>query len=198
MTRLEAALRQLASELIGAERRIALIGGLAVSVRAEPRLTRDVDLAVAVGDDDDAESLIRMLSGVGYRVIAVVGQERTKRLASVRCTVPGESASGIVADLLFASSGIEVEIAAEAEPIEAFPGFIVPVAQVGHLVALKLLARDDRTRPQDAIDLRALSDVVTDGEVDRARRAIRMIAERGFARDRDLAGLLEQWLAERR
>jgi hypothetical protein len=34
-----------------------LIGGLAVSVRAEPRFTRDIDLAVAVTDDRDAESL---------------------------------------------------------------------------------------------------------------------------------------------
>ena len=35
----------------------ALVGGLAVSARAEPRLTRDVDLAIATDDDDGAESL---------------------------------------------------------------------------------------------------------------------------------------------
>ncbi len=29
----------------------ALVGGLAVSARAEPRTTRDIDVAVAVGDD---------------------------------------------------------------------------------------------------------------------------------------------------
>jgi predicted nucleotidyltransferase len=198
MTRLEAALRQLAGELHGAERRIALVGGLAVSVRAEPRLTRDVDLAVAVNDDDDAEALIRTLTAVGYRILAVVEQDGTKRLASARLAVPAESARGIVADLLFASSGIEAEIAADAEPIEVFADFVVPVAQVGHLVALKLLARDDRTRPQDAIDLRALAAVVTDVEIDRARRAIAAITSRGFARGRDLAALLEQWLGERR
>ena len=33
----------------------ALIGGLAVAVRAEPRFTRDVDLAVTVADDREAE-----------------------------------------------------------------------------------------------------------------------------------------------
>jgi hypothetical protein len=32
----------------------------------------------------------------------------------------------------------------------------VPVARIGHLMALKVLARDDRRRPQDFDDLRAL------------------------------------------
>ncbi len=36
--------------------RWALIGGLAVAVRAEPRFTRDVDLAVAVADDRELET----------------------------------------------------------------------------------------------------------------------------------------------
>jgi len=34
---------------------------LAVSVRTEPRLTRDADLAVLVADDRDAEALVRDL-----------------------------------------------------------------------------------------------------------------------------------------
>ena len=42
MTRLESALRALAGELSRLQRGIALVGGLAVSARAEPRLTRDV------------------------------------------------------------------------------------------------------------------------------------------------------------
>ena len=41
-----------------------------------------------------------------------------------------------------------------SEPLEIFPSVTLPVAQIGRLVALKLLARDDRSRPQDAIDLR--------------------------------------------
>ena len=35
----------------------ALVGGLAVSIRAEVRFTRDVDVAVAVDSDAEAESL---------------------------------------------------------------------------------------------------------------------------------------------
>lgn len=36
----------------------AVIGGLAVSARVEPRMTRDVDIAVAVADDAGAEEVV--------------------------------------------------------------------------------------------------------------------------------------------
>jgi predicted nucleotidyltransferase len=106
----------------------------------------------------------------------------------------GESAGGIVADLLFASSGIEPEIVAAAEAIDVLPGLRVPVACVGDLIALKLLARDDRRRPQDADDLAALRRVASAAEIDRARLAIRLIQDRGFHRGRDLPALLGTWL----
>jgi hypothetical protein len=128
--------------------------------------------------------------GGGYRTVAVVEQEATHRLATVRFTVPAESSRGVVADLLFASSGIEPEVVAAAETAR--------VAQVGHLIALKLLSRDDRTRPQDLADLHALFAVATDGEVTRARTAVRLIAERGYAREKNLRVELQQWLSERR
>ena len=43
------------------------------------------------------------------------------------------------------------------------------VATRAHLIALKVLARDDRNRPQDWDDLRALLRDATDEEVRRAR-----------------------------
>lgn len=42
------------------------------------------------------------------------------------------------------------------EDLEMVPGLRVPVARIGHLMALKILARNDRDRPQDLDDLRAL------------------------------------------
>ena len=51
MSPLEAALRQISTDLTDAGVRLALIGGLAVSVRTEPRFTRDADLAVALPSD---------------------------------------------------------------------------------------------------------------------------------------------------
>jgi hypothetical protein len=46
--------------------RFALVGGLAVSAWGEPRYTRDVDLAVGVDGDEEAEQVIRELSARDY------------------------------------------------------------------------------------------------------------------------------------
>lgn len=162
----------------------ALVGGLAVSARAMPRTTRDIDVAVSVRDDADAESLVFRLSGIGYRSVAVAEQRAAGRLATARLKVPAKTT--LVLDVLFASSGIEHEIARDAEVLEILPRLSVPVARVGHLMAMKLLARDDRRRPQDADDLRALMDVANEVERARCEEALTLIAQRGFHRDRDL------------
>lgn len=96
----------------------ALVGGFAVSARAEPRFTRDVDVAVAVEDDHAAEVL------------------------------------------------------------------------VNGLIAVKLLARDDESRPQDLADLRALREAADQDELELARAAVGLIEQRGYHRGRDLAAAL--------
>jgi len=197
MSKLEAALASLVARLASLHHRMALIGGLAVSARAEPRFTRDLDLAVSIAADREAEALVQQLVSEGYQTLALVEQEVTRRLATVRLAFPGQDARGVVADVLFASSGIEPEIVAAAEDLRVFRRVVVPVAQVGHLIALKLLSRDDRSRPQDAADLRALFAVADDVEIQRARAAAALIAQRGFARGRDLEHALREWLAAR-
>lgn len=196
MNRLGAALARLVEDVRRRGRAMALVGGLAVSARAEPRLTRDIDLAVAVGEDAEAEALVRALVADGYSVLALLEQEAKHRLATVRLALPAETARGVVADLLFASSGIEATVVAEAEPLEVFPGVVLPVARTGHLIALKLLSRDDRSRPQDSIDLRALFKVATELELERARTALQAIELRGAARERDLQAAFAEWLAQ--
>jgi predicted nucleotidyltransferase len=184
----EAALHRIAVDLGRHGLPWALVGGFAVSARAEPRFTRDVDVAVAVADDRSAETLVHTLRAEGYRLLAAVEQDAVNRLATVR--LGREPEHGIVVDLLFASSGIETEIARAAETMEILPGLTVPVARTGHLIAVKLLARDDDSRPQDLADLRALHAVATPADVKLAREAISLITERGFHRDRDLATAL--------
>ena len=166
-----------------------------MSVRSEPRFTRDVDVAVVVDDDQAAERLVRSLIDEGYRLDAIVEQDSVGRLATARMISPGADRLGVVVDVLFATAGIEPEIVAAAEVLEVLPGIHMPVASVGHLVALKLLARDDERRPQDAADLRALHAVLeaADGAV--ARTAAELIVERGFARGRPLTALTEAFLA---
>jgi len=180
------------------ERRLpwALIGGLAVSVRTEPRFTRDIDLAVAVSDDDAAEALIADLTAGGFKLVLTLEHAALGRLATVRLLPPGESANGVVVDLLFASSGIESEICHGAEPIEIVDGLRVPVAAAGHLVALKILARGPE-RPQDDADLRALLGAITAADLNVARTALAAITARGAQRGKDLMGDFDRLLAGR-
>jgi len=138
----ETALRAICHDLDEADVRFALVGGLAVSVRSEPRFTRDADLAVAVRNDTEAEELIRTLRVRGYEVDSLVEQTAAARIATVRLRRTDEALIPVV-DLLFASSGIEHEVVAAAEPIELLPELTIRVATTGHLVARKILSRDD-------------------------------------------------------
>jgi len=197
VTLLRPALERAIRDLLAQRARFALVGGLAVSVRCEPRFTRDLDLVVAVASDREAETLVHALAGAGYRALSLLEQETAHRLATVRLVPPGEPGEqGVVIDLLFASSGIESVVVVAAEPVEVFPGVILPVASVGHLIAMKLLARDDRSRPQDVADLRELLRVAGPAELEQARSAVAEIHRRGFNRNRDLIRALADLLAE--
>ena len=194
MNRIEKALAEVSSRLSRAEVRFALVGGLAVSARSEPRFTRDVDVAVAVPGDPAAEQLVRSLVKAGFSVLAVVEQEATGRMATVRLLPPGETEEGVVVDLLFASSGVETEVVQSAEPIAVSPDLQLPVATLAHLVALKVLASDE-TRPQDDVDLRGLLREATDADVTETRRTLELITQRGCARGRDLESRFDEALA---
>jgi hypothetical protein len=189
---LETILRRIQAELDGLARKWSLVGGLAVVVRGEPRFTRDADLAVAVASDADAESLVRWLQGRGYGVLATVEQQATGRLATVRLLPPGEDAEGIVVDLLFASSGIEPEVVTASEVLEILPGLRLPVARTSHLIALKVLSRDDVRRPTDLADLRSLIGRASPTDLQEAERLLSLITERGYHRDRDLLPSFQQ------
>ncbi len=90
MTRLERILRQVSRELDSQGLAWAVVGGLAVSIRTEPRFTRADDLAVVVRDDEQAEAVTRSFLQKGYRLLTSVEQEAADRLATVRLLPPGE------------------------------------------------------------------------------------------------------------
>lgn len=185
MNRLEVALRGIVTALERRSQRFALVGGLAVSARAEPRFTRDIDLALAVKDDDEAEWLVRDLGGSGYAVLATVEQTATHRLATVRLGTARETERGVVVDILFASSGIEPEVVNAATPVQIIPELTLPIASVGHLIALKVLSVNPE-RPQDAADLKALGAVAEQEDLDVALTSLDLIERRGFDRGRNL------------
>ena len=81
MSRLTATLRDVLAA-IPIDRPFALVG-LAVSARTEPRFTRDLDFAVAVTNDPEAEEVVYNLQRVGYLVAATI--EQTVLGASALC-----------------------------------------------------------------------------------------------------------------
>lgn len=189
---LESQSRKIAGLLDERRAHFALIGGIAVSFRAVERTTKDVDLAVAVENDAEAEALVRSLSVAGYLVETVVEQENAERLSTVRLISRGDFAMFV--DLLFASSGIESEVVATAEKIEIFPGLVVPVATVSSLIALKVLSANEKNRLQDILDLQHLIDCSTPTDLESARELLSLITERGFNRNKNLLQDLDDYI----
>ena len=93
----ERALKRIFSELGDAGVPCALIGGLAVSARAEPRTTRDVDVAISADGDDAAEQLVFLLQSRGY----VVGKLLEKPRGESRLCAPLETVSGPCTSICF-------------------------------------------------------------------------------------------------
>lgn len=170
----------------------ALVGGLAVSVRAEVRFTRDVDLAVQVKDDAEAERLIFALKQDGYQPVATVEHEERKRLSTIRLLGP----EGIKVDLLFASSGIEQEIVERASAVALPHAGMVPVAEAEELLAMKVLSMTDR-RLQDRIDALRLLACNPELDLERVKDNLARIRDRGFSRSEDLADKLRALLDQR-
>ncbi len=173
--------------------RCALVGGIAISVRARERFTKDIDFAVAVKHDAEAEALALIFQRAGYQLSQVFENTSKGLLATLRFVIPGGRREPEL-DLLFASSGIENEVVRAAEPLEILPGLTVPVARIPHLIAMKVQAESD-IREHDRADLRALVSVATKTDLDLARKAVLLIEKRGFSRGKTLASRLEAFIS---
>ncbi|MEQ1606896.1 MAG: nucleotidyl transferase AbiEii/AbiGii toxin family protein [Pyrinomonadaceae bacterium] len=171
--------------------RFAVVGGLAVSFRAIERLTKDLDLAVAVEDDASAQKIVYEFSQLGFLTDDVFDQEETGRMATVRMISPGSNPMFV--DLLFASSGIENEIVDSSEEGHLFSNINVRVATTASLIALKTLsARESRMR--DIVDLQSLFEVASENELTEARHLLDLITTRGYHRTKDLQKDLDGYI----
>ncbi|MDQ2874348.1 MAG: nucleotidyl transferase AbiEii/AbiGii toxin family protein [Actinomycetota bacterium] len=189
MASVESALHHAVADLSAIKARWALVGGLAVSVRTIPRFTKDLDFAVAVASDAEAEEMVHRLRSRDYIPLEALEQDYVERLSGVRLARRG---SDVVVDLLFASSGIEDEVVARADRLEVLPRLVAPVATTAHLIALKVLAG----RNQDLTDLGYLISAATPSDLGAARNAVALIQARGFNRGQDVIADLEKLIAD--
>lgn len=166
---------------------------MAVGLRVEPVFTRDVDLALSVDGDAHAERVVADLGRLGYRVVQAFERTATGTLTLVRLMTPGSTAGTPEVDLLFSLCGIESEIAAASESMDLRRAGLVPVARLGHLIAMKVLSAGSG-RSRDREDLSRMIPLASDREVERAREAVRWMQERGYGGKRDLSLELESAL----
>src|SRR5689334_43999 len=97
----------------------ALVGALAVAIRAEELTTKDIDLAVAVPDEAAARFVVRHLLGRRYRPGAAFNEVTTGvGLHGASVFPPGPGGASIPVDLLFNTCGAERGIVERAESVE--------------------------------------------------------------------------------
>ncbi len=183
------ALRDLVEFLVAEKVDYAVVGGLASSVRGEVRFTRDIDVAVSVSGDDQAERYLFQLRARGFAMVATVEQEATGRLATARTRHP----DGVVCDFIFATCGIESEVIDSSDDIEIFPGLRVPTASTESLIAMKVLSTTPQ-RPRDLGDIQAMLSANPSLNEERVEGLLELIESRGYGRGQSL---VEKWQAIR-
>ena len=127
--------------------RFALIGGLAVSLRGQPRMTVDVDLVI-LADIDQALRLAQELSSTPFEPLFPGVEEVVARSFILPLR---HRSTGIRVDVAIGMSGFEQQAVSRATKV-TIGDVRVPVVAVEDLLVMKALAG----RPQDDQDIRGL------------------------------------------
>lgn len=155
----------------------ALIGGLAISIRGQPRMTADVDVLIAA-DIKRALALAAALPQSSFRPLFEDVEEVITRafLLPLR-----HRSTNVKVDIAIGLSGFERQAVGRAEPLE-LAGCTVPVASAEDLLIMKILAG----RPQDEQDIRGL--LIAQGDQLDWEYCLHLAADLGEAVGQDLAG----------
>lgn len=162
------ALRSLAAALSREGIDAALIGGVAVSLLAEPRFTRDLD-ALIIYDTEDIVGLIETLADFDLRPLFEGAEQfaRDSRVIALR-----HDATGLVVDVQLGCMPFETEVVERAKP-SGEPGIPLRLATPEDLVILKAIA----SRPKDLEDIRNIALTYPDMDRKRIERWVREYGE---------------------
>lgn len=154
----------------------ALIGGLAVSLRGQPRLTADVDMVIAA-DLERAVELSRNLADSPFRALF----DNVEEVMAASFLLPlRHRTTNVKVDIAVGMSGFEHEVVVRAKTL-LVGDCNIAVASAEDLLIMKVLAG----RPQDEQDLQGL--VVVQGETLDWNYCLRMAANLGEAVGQDLS-----------
>lgn len=125
----------------------ALIGGLAASLRGQPRVTADVDIVIAT----DVRGALALVAVLDASPFAPLFKDVTDVVERAFILPLRHRSTGIKVDLSIGLSGFEQQAVARAKSME-LAGRAVRVASPEDLLIMKVLA----ARPQDEQDIRGL------------------------------------------
>jgi len=143
----ERLLARVASGLKGLEIGYMVIGGQAVLLYGEPRLTKDIDITLSI-DADKVPTILELANDLKLRVL-VRNPERFARQTKVLPVL--DDAPGIRVDFIFSSSAYETEAIARAVPVRLGRA-TVKFASLEDLVIHKVIA----ARPRDLEDVKSV------------------------------------------
>jgi hypothetical protein len=155
----------------------ALVGGMAVSLRGQPRVTADVDMVIAI-DVDRALALVGRLGQSKFQPLFDGIEEVIERAFILPLR---HRSTHVKLDLAIGLSGFERQSIARAQPVEV-AGSQISVATAEDLLVMKVLAG----RPQDEQDIAGL--VNAQGERLDWDYCLAVATELGESLGQDLAG----------
>jgi predicted nucleotidyltransferase len=144
---LEALLARIAEGLDSRGIPYMLIGGQAVLLYGEPRLTRDVDVTLGAGPEQ-LPAVLNLAEQSGWKVLVATPQEFVARTLVLPCE---EHESGIRIDFIFTFSPFEQQAIERARLVQV-GGAQVRFATPEDLIIYKVMAG----RPRDLDDVRSI------------------------------------------
>jgi len=124
-----------------------VIGGQAVLIHGEPRLTRDIDITLGTGPDQ-VGNVLDAVNDWGWRVLVDNAVEFVERTMVLPCL---EAGSGLRVDFMFSFTPYERQALERAIPVN-LNGTVVRFASVEDLIIHKIFAG----RPRDIEDVRGI------------------------------------------
>lgn len=124
-----------------------VIGGQAVLVYGEPRLTKDIDITLGVGVDH-LDNILNLVKRLGFDILVDDVQGFVKKTMTLPVV---DKESGIRLDLIFSFSDYERQAIANAKKIK-IGGAAVSFASLEDVVIHKIIAG----RPRDLEDVKSV------------------------------------------